>query len=142
MKVTELILADRKIPLRIPYFIEGVSAGFPSPAENYLEEKLDLNEYLIAHPAATYFVRASGSSMESSIQHDDLLIVDKSLTPRHEDIIIAAYYGEFLVKQYIVRNNRRWLYPFNKEYPPLPVNEEDDFSCFGVVTHVIHSFRN
>lgn len=141
MKTQIIQAADNTGQMKLPLFAERASCGFPSPAENYVEEKLDLNEYLIKSPSSTYFIRAQGDSMYDSIQNEDLLIVDKSLTPRHGDIIIAALNGEFLVKQYITKQNAIWLYPFNENYKPIHISGEEDFSCFGVVIHAVHSFR-
>lgn len=141
MKTERPYKIEQKNRVRLPLFGERVSAGFPSPAESYIEEKLDLNEYLVKSPGSTYFVRAFGDSMNDSIHHEDILIVDKSLTPRNGDIIIAAYYGEFLVKEYVIKEQQIWLFPFNSRYEPIRISGEDDFSCFGVVTHAIHSFR-
>ena len=84
-----------------PFFVDSVSAGFPSPATDYLENKLDLNEYLVKHPAATYIVKANGSSMvDAGILSGDLLIVDRSVTPRNESIVIASIFGDLTVKKY------------------------------------------
>ena len=121
-------------------FVLSVSAGFPSPAEDYEEGPLDLNTHLIAHPAATFFVRVSGDSMkEAGIFSGDLLIVDRSLTPVSGKVIIAVLDGALTVKRLYQRGNTILLVPENSEYAAIPVKEEQQFEVWGVVTHVIHA---
>ena len=116
-----------------------VSAGFPSPADDYVEPSLDLNEYLIRHPAATFFVRVQGDSMkEAGISHGDLLIVDRSLEARDGQVIIALLNGEFTVKRLRKQKGRLFLCPENPNYQPIEVAPEADFQVWGVVIHVIH----
>ncbi len=123
-----------------PVFIAMVPAGFPSPADDYLEGKLDLNQYLIKHPAATFFVRVTGESMtEACIHSGDLLIVDRSLEPRDGTIVIAVLDGELTVKQLEKRKEKLCLLPANKNYEPLEVSEQQSFEIWGVVTNVIRS---
>ena len=96
-------LKDKKI--EIPVFVDKVSAGFPSPASDYIEHKLDLNNYLISNPAATFIVKASGTSMiDANIQSGDLLIVDKSLNPKNNSIVIASIFGDLTVKRLKKKN--------------------------------------
>ncbi|MEQ9883285.1 translesion error-prone DNA polymerase V autoproteolytic subunit [Pectobacterium brasiliense] len=131
-------LAGSTLPL--PLFAAPCPAGFPSPAEDYIERQLDLNEYCIIHPSATFFVRATGDSMtEAGILSGDLLIVDKALTPGHGDIVIAAVEGEFTVKR-LCTTPRLCLQPMNPAYAPIFV-EPDDLEIFGVVIHAIHTLR-
>lgn len=127
--------------LEIPLFVEHVSAGFPSPAQDFIEQALDLNELCIKHPAATYFVRVEGDSMlEAGIYPDDVLVVDRSLNAEHGDIIVASVYGELTVKELQIKPVPRLL-PRNKAYPPIEVAEESDLVIFGVVTNVIRNLR-
>ena len=127
--------------LEIPLFVEHVSAGFPSPAQDFIEQTLDLNELCIKHPAATYFVRVEGDSMlEAGIYPDDVLVVDRSLNAEHGDIIVASVYGELTVKELQLKPVPRLL-PRNKAYPPIEVAEESDLVIFGVVTNVIRNLR-
>jgi SOS-response transcriptional repressors (RecA-mediated autopeptidases) len=100
-KVENLIFkAESKVDLIMPYFLDTVSAGFPSPATDYMENKLDLNEYLVQHPTATYIVKANGPSMtDAGILSGDLLIVDRSITPRNNNIVIASIFGDLTVKK-------------------------------------------
>ena len=138
----------------------SVVVGFPSPAEQYLEPPLDLNELLVKRPAATFFVRVEGDSMINAGIHDkDLLVVDRSLTPANGDIIIAAVDGEFTVKTLRVLGNRERgmgnrergigngggvkyvLEPANPNYPSIEIKKGNQLDCFGVVTSVIHQFK-
>ncbi len=120
-------------------FLDSVSAGFPSPATDYLENKLDLNEYLVKHPAATFIVKASGSSMiEADILSGDLLIVDRSVTPKNDNIVIASVFGELTVKKLRKKKSALFLVSANNEYPSIEVKEEMECFIWGVVTYVIH----
>ena len=127
--------------LNIPFYEGGVSAGFPSPAEDYMHSKLDLNDLLIDHPSATYYVRVNGDSMlGAGIQSGDLLVVDRSLEVIDNSIVVANINGEFTVKRIKKNKNKMFLVPENKKYKPIEVTEEMDFELFGVVAHVIHHF--
>lgn len=123
-------------------FMVPVAAGFPSPAEDYTEGKLDLNQYLIPSPASSYFVRASGNSMvEAGIFSGDLLLVDRSLEPREGSVVIAVVNGELTVKRLSYIGDRLLLVAENQAYSPLEINEHTDFLIWGVVTYVIHALR-
>ncbi len=120
---------------------EHVAAGFPSPADDHLEGKLDLNEYLVKHPAATFFVRVVGDSMiNAGIHAGDLLVVDRSLESTDRNIILAVIDGEITVKRLIRKKGKVILMPENENYKPIKINEESQFEIWGVVTHVIHGF--
>ncbi len=122
-----------------PLFSSKVPAGFPSPADDYIEASLNLNEYIIQHPSSTFFVRASAHSMiNAGIFSGDLLVVDKSLTPTHGRIIIAAIDGELTVKRLWREANRVQLRPENNQYQPIDITAQQDMVIWGVVTHVIH----
>ena len=122
-----------------PLFLDSVSAGFPSPATDYMENKLDLNEYLIKHPAATFIVKASGPSMaEAGILSGDLLIVDRSVTPKNDNIVIASVFGDLTVKKLRKKGPALFLVSANNEYPSIEVKEEMECFIWGVVTYVIH----
>jgi len=132
---------DRKAKVLRPLFLSGVSAGFPSPAEDYIDRKLDLNELLIKHPAATFFVRVAGDSMiGAGIHHDDILIVDRSLEAGSGSIVIAVYNGELTVKRLVQDKNGMRLVAENPNYPPLPITGESGCEIWGVVTSVVHQF--
>ncbi len=141
MNAVILARATARTSLAIPLFMERVQAGFPSPAQDYVEQTLDLNDLCIRHPAATYFVRAEGDSMiEVGIFSGDILVVDSSLTANHGDIVIASLNGEFTVKQLELKPRTRLL-PRNPNYRPIILPEGCDLNLFGVVTNVIHSLR-
>lgn len=131
--------ASHHIPLAIPLFAHSVHAGFPSPADDYVAESLDLNEYLIAHKEATYFLRATGQSMLGAGIHDgDLLVVDRSLIPRHRAVVIAVVDGEFTVKRLYKRAGRIGLLAENPDYPAIEFADGQELEIWGVVTSVIH----
>ena len=131
---------EKAAVLRQPLFMVSVAAGFPSPADDYIEGKLDLNEYLIKHPAATFFVRAAGDSMiDAGIHQGDILIVDRALEPVNDSVVIAVVNGELTVKRIRKSKNRFFLMPDNRCYEPIEVTEEMDVEIWGVVTTVIHS---
>ena len=122
-----------------PIFMAPVTAGFPSPAEDYIEGKLDLNEHLVKHPAATFFVRVVGDSMiDAGIHPGDILIVDRSLEAADKKVVIAVVEGELTVKRIRLINEKIVLMPENENYKPLQINKETDFEIWGVVTNVIH----
>lgn len=126
--------------LALPLFASRVPAGFPSPADDYVDQRLDLNDHLIDHPAATFFVRVTGDSMTGASIHDgDLLVVDRALEPVAGRIVIAAVNGELTVKRLALREGMAWLEPDNPAYAPLPITEGLDCVIWGVVTRVIHS---
>ena len=123
-----------------PLYSSRVQAGFPSPADDYIEDHLDLNQYLIKHPAATFFVRAEGESMVgANIHSGDLLIVDRSITPSHGKIVIAAIQGELTVKRLSQQAGKIQLLPENPKFAPIDITENSDLVIWGVVTHVIAS---
>lgn len=123
----------------VPLYACKVPAGFPSPADDFIEAHLDLNTHLIQHPAATFFVFASGDSMVGAgIQSGDMLIVDRSLEASHEKIVVAAIDGELTVKRLSRANGRVQLLPENSKYSPIDITHEQDIVVWGVVTHVIH----
>ena len=125
--------------IELPLFLERVACGFPSPAQDYVEQRIDLNELLINHPSATYFVKAAGDSMiEGGISEGDLLVVDSSRKAEHGDIVIAAVDGEFTVKKLQLRPSVQ-LNPMNSAYSPIIVGSEDTLDVFGVVTYIIKS---
>ncbi len=125
--------------MTLPLFSNKVSAGFPSPADDHLETKLDLNQHLVQHPAATFFVRVSGDSMIGASIHDgDVLVVDRSLVCKDGCIAIAVVDGELTVKRFFLRGNEVVLMAENPKYPDIAVTQDMDFRVWGVVTTVIH----
>ena len=125
-----------------PFIDAMVSAGFPSPADDYLDLPIDLNEYLVENSAATFYIRVSGNSMQDEgIDDGDLLVVDRSKTPKNNDIVIGVLNGEFTVKKIQKTKTKLFMVAANKEYKKIEITEEMDFSVWGVVTYVIHKTR-
>ncbi|MDM7065198.1 translesion error-prone DNA polymerase V autoproteolytic subunit [Enterobacter hormaechei] len=125
--------------IALPLSSDLVQCAFPSQAADYVEQRIDLNELLVAHPSSTYFVKAAGDSMiEGGISDGDLLVVDSSRTAEHGDIVIAAVEGEFTVKRLQLRPNVQ-LNPMNSAYSPIIVGSEDTLDVFGVVTFIVKS---
>ena len=132
-----LRLVDTPSKLELPLFTSTVPAGFPSPADDHIEGKLDLNEHLVRRPAATFFVRASGESMrDAGIFDGDLLIIDRGVTPQPEDIVIAILQGDLAVKRLKKVGGQWHLAAENNDHPSLPL-VEGGCDAWGVVTHSI-----
>ena len=124
----------------LPIFLGRLPAGFPSPADDYLEGKLDLNRHLIKHPAATFFVRVTGDSMiGAGIHSGDLLVVDRSLEPADKHVVVAVLDGELTVKRLFKQNGVLRLLPENLNYQPIEITPQQAIEIWGVVTSVIHS---
>ena len=139
MKVVDIARVDMDSPLSIPSFLSGVQAGFPSPAEDYIEKTLDINELVVEHPAATFFVRVEGDSMQDAgIQTGDILVVDRSLDASSGKIVIAVLNGEFTVKRLRMDDSGVYLVPENPRFPPIKVGEDAECTIWGVVSYVIH----
>jgi DNA polymerase V len=130
---------EARSKIEIPLFTAGVSAGFPSPADDFIDKKLDLNEFLISHPSATFFVRVEGTSMiEAGIHPGDILIVDKALEASPGNIVIALIEGEFTVKRFQRTEGRCFLLAENPSFKPIEITEGMRVEVWGVVTYVIH----
>ncbi|HDP79970.1 MAG TPA: translesion error-prone DNA polymerase V autoproteolytic subunit [Spirochaetes bacterium] len=122
-----------------PLLVSSVRAGFPSPADDYIDRALDLNELVVRHPAATFYVRASGDSMTGAgIHSGDILVVDRSLEPVHNSVVIAALDGELTVKRLVREGRRIILAPENPAYDAIEVPPGSGFEVWGVVTYVLH----
>jgi len=138
--VKEVFPAACEASLRRPLFLSGVSAGFPSPADDYLDRKLDLNEYLVKNPAATFFVRVAGDSMTGAgINDNDILVVDRSLEPCSGNIVIAVVNGDLTVKRLIRNKTSCRLAAENPDYPDLEITEDTPLEIWGVAAYAIHS---
>lgn len=138
--VRSIFKPDCSTKLELPLYMIPISAGFPSPAEDYLEGTLDLNQLLIRKPAATFFVRVVGDSMTGAGIHcGDLLVVDRSLEAIDGRVVIAVLNGEMVVKRLKVCREQVWLVAENPHYPPIEVTEAMQFEIWGVVVHVVHS---
>jgi len=135
----EFFGVDQLEGLEIPYFEACVSAGFPSPAEDYSEIKLDLNKALIQNPIATFYVKVKGMSMQNAgILEGDMLVVDRSKMPTDQCIAICVINSEFTVKRIKKTKTGLSLIPENPDYKPIKITPDMDFSIWGVVTYVIH----
>jgi DNA polymerase V len=125
---------------KLPFYACHVQAGFPSPADDYIEKKLDLNQHLIKHPSATFFVKASGESMiNAGIHPGDILVVDRSLEAKHGKIVIAAIDGELTVKRLQRSEKGTFLFPENDAFKPIELTETNNVVIWGVVTNVLHA---
>ncbi|MEQ9437510.1 MAG: translesion error-prone DNA polymerase V autoproteolytic subunit [Cyclobacteriaceae bacterium] len=141
MKANQLIRCVVQYSLSLPYFSSQVSAGFPSPADDYVEQDLDLNQFLVEHPSSTYFVRVQGHSMTGAgIQDQDILVIDRSITPKHGSIVVALVSGELTVKRLSYEQDVIWLRPESPDYPSICIKKDDDFQIWGVVTSVVRRF--
>lgn len=125
--------------LQASLYLVAIKAGFPSPADDYVEKTLDLHEHLIRHPAATFFVRVSGDSMAPLITHGDILVVDRALTPHSGSIVIAAVNGELTVKRLAEQNGTPMLVAENEAYQSIALTPEVDCTLWGVVVHIIRT---
>jgi DNA polymerase V len=126
---------------RVPFALSHVPAGFPSPAEEYLDRPLDFNELLILHPAATFAVRVTGDSMTGAgIFPGDIAIVDRALTATDGAIILGILGGEFTIKRYRTKDGAAWLQPENEHYKRIPLTEDSEFQVWGVIKNSIRMF--
>ena len=129
-----------ELPLR--YADEGIKAGFPSPAQDYLETAIDLNKELIKHPASTFYGRVKGDSMiDANVHEGDILIIDKSLEPQNGDMAVCFIDGEFTIKYIKLEKDVIWLQPANDNYKPIKVTIDNDFIIWGIVTYCIQKVR-
>jgi DNA polymerase V len=141
-KTKNRLLEINKISLKkdtkIQFFSEGISAGFPSPAQDFLDSSIDLNKELIKNSASTFYGKVKGNSMiEANLNDGDLLIIDKSIEPSTNKIAICFIDGEFTVKRIKIESDIIWLIAENKNYKPIKVTAENDFLIWGIVTYVI-----
>ena len=140
MNIDAVYSPDLSTRYALPIFLGRLPAGFPSPADDYLEGKLDLNRHLIKHPAATFFVRVTGDSMiGAGIHSGDLLVVDRSLEPADKNVVVAVLDGELTVKRLFKQNGLLRLLPENLNYQPIEITSQQTIEIWGVVTSVIHS---
>jgi DNA polymerase V len=141
--MTLMNIAPSPIPIDMPFYDCSVSAGFPSPADDSFGITMDLNKHLVQNAPATFFVRTSGDSMLGAGIHDgDLLVVDRSLTAKHQDIVIAAVNGDLTVKRLMHHQSKTVLQAENPEFSNIELTEDMAVSLWGVVTNVLHSLRS
>jgi DNA polymerase V len=140
-KVFDFYIPDFSTQLELPYVDVGISAGFPSPADDFIELTIDLNKELIKHRDSTFFAKVKGNSMKNAgIFDGDLLIIDKSLEPQDGKIAICQIDGEFTVKRIKKEKEVVWLIAENEEYKPIKVTEENELMIWGIVIHSIKTF--
>lgn len=131
---------DSYIPLL--YANEGIKAGFPSPAQDYISQVIDLNKELIKHPACTFYGRVSGDSMkDAGLTDGDILVIDKSIEPQTGDMAVCYIDGEFTIKYIRIESDVVWLIPANETYKPIKVTPENEFMIWGIVTYSIKSHK-
>jgi DNA polymerase V len=134
----DFYVADTTTDLALPYVNEGIAAGFPSPAQDYMELSLDLNKELIKHPAATFYGRVKGWSMkDAGIDDGDILVIDRSLEYRNNMTAVCFIDGEFTVKKLKLEKGKVFLVPANDEFKPIEITQDNEFMVWGIVTYVI-----
>lgn len=138
----EIFRAEIDTELALPMADGGIKAGFPSPAQDFMDLAIDLNKELVRHPASTFYGRVKGDSMiDAGISEGDILVIDKSLDPKDGDMAVCYIDGEFTIKYIKIEKKVIWLVPANKEYQPIKVTEENDFLIWGIVTYSIKKQR-
>lgn len=141
-KALEIFRAEVNSELSLPIADEGIKAGFPSPAQDFMDLAIDLNKELVRHPASTFYGRVRGDSMQDAGVYDgDILIIDKSLEPRNGDMAVCFVDGEFTIKYIKIEKDIVWLIPANDSYSPIKVTEDNDFLIWGIVTYSIKKQR-
>lgn len=139
----EIFKADVSKHLPLQYSDAGIRAGFPTPAEDYISESIDLNKDLIRHPASTFYGRVSGDSMvEEGISDGDILVIDKAVEPEEGDLAVCCLDGEFTLKRiHITADGEVLLMPSNKNYKPIRITEYNEFAVWGIVIYTIKQNR-
>lgn len=137
-KHLDFFSADTSSDQPLPFFSDGIKAGFPSPAEDFDGASIDLNQELVTNASATFFARVKGASMsEEGIENGDILVIDKSLEPKTGKVAVCFIDGEFTVKRIKIEKDIIWLMPANSDYKPIKVTPDNDFMVWGIVTYVI-----
>lgn len=127
--------------MEIPVLSTPISAGFPSPALDFIDLSIDMNKYLIKRPTSTFYGRVKGQSMKDvGISDGDLLVIDKSIAPKDDQVAVCYLDGEFTLKKIKLEKDICWLIPANEAYQPIQVTSQNDFLIWGIVTHVIKAF--
>lgn len=139
--VVDMVRAEKKSSQKVPLFAAQPAAGFPAPADDLIERALDINDLVVKNPASTFFVRVQGDSMEGAgIFSDDVLVVDRSIAPKDGSIVVAAVYGELVVKRLRKKGNTHTLVSENDSYEPIVVSENDDCFIWGSVVGSVRRF--
>lgn len=141
-KKIEILTPHTEEPLYLTFSDSPVHAGFPSPADDFLEGRLDLNKALIKNPSSTFYARVKGESMVGDgVSDGDLLVIDKSLTPYSNCLAVCFLNGEFTLKRVKIEGDSLWLIPSNDKFKPIQVNKENDFTIWGIVSYVIKKVK-
>ena len=136
--IIDIFSADTETELELPFVDDGISAGFPSPALDFVDLSIDLNKHLIKNPSATFYGKVKGDRLKNAgIHNGDLLIIDRSLEPTNGKIAVCYIDGQFTAKRIKLEKNCAWLIAENENYQPIKVTEENNFLIWGIVTHVI-----
>lgn len=140
--VLDFYSSNTESSLALPLVDGGVAAGFPSPAQDYIDLKIDLNKELVQHPSSTFYAKVKGSSMiDAGVSNGDILVIDKSLEPRDGDMAVCFIDGEFTLKFIRIEPDAVYLVPANPEFQPIKVTEENNFCIWGIVTYSIKSHK-
>lgn len=138
----EIHKIDISSSLSLQFADEGIRAGFPSPAQDYMEQAIDLNKEIVKHPASTFYGRVVGNSMSGEgIDDGDILVIDKSLELIDGDLAVCFINGEFTVKRVKLEKDYAWLVPSNPDYQPIKVTKDDEFTIWGIVTYTVKKNR-
>lgn len=138
----DIFTPDLSTNCPLPFADQGIQAGFPSPAQDYISESIDLNREIVHHPASTFYGRVSGESMkDEGIAPGDIIVIDRSLEPMDGDLAVCCLDGEFTLKRISLRPNAVWLIPSNEQFDPILVTPDRRFEIWGVVTHTIRNNR-
>lgn len=138
----EIFKSDTSTDLSLPIADDGIRAGFPSPAQDFMDLAIDLNKELVRHPASTFYGRVKGDSMlDAGVNDGDILVIDKSLDPKDGDMAVCYIDGEFTIKYIKIEKDIIWLVPANDKYDPLKVTAGNDFLIWGIVTYSIKKQR-
>ena len=139
----QILRPAKMAPIQLtPMYSHSISAGFPSPADDYIEDRLDLNELLVNNKAATFFLRVKGDSMiNAGIHHGDIIVVDRSVQPAHRSIVVAVVDGELTVKRLISHGGMTELHAENPKYLPIRLQEGQELTIWGVVTSSVHQVK-
>ncbi len=138
----DIFSSDVSSSLVLPYADNGIQAGFPSPAQDYISESIDLNRELVRHPAATFYGRVEGDSMiGEGIEAGDILVIDRSIEPANGDLAVCCVDGDFTLKRLRLERDRVWLIPSNEAFDPILVTPDSKFEIWGVVTYTIKQNR-
>ena len=141
--IEQISLPGKLMPVQLTsLYSHSISAGFPSPADDYIEDRLDLNELLVSNKAATFFLRVKGDSMvNAGIHHGDIIVVDRSVQPAHRSIVVAVVDGELTVKRLVTRSGVTELHAENPKYVPIRLQEGQELTIWGVVTSSVHQVK-